>query len=126
MSPRARRREFPPGIMSISVAAVTENKGKYSCRTKSRQTCIYLSWVVGMGVEEKANECLIIMFIYIIFRMRYDSHEYISITIIIIIIIIIITITIIINIKQTFKDSQVLQTKVPMLRLLLQQETKQN
>ena len=81
-----------------------------------------------MGVEEKANECLIIMFIYIIFRMRYDSHEYISITIIIIIIIIIITITItiIINIKQTFKDSQVLQTKVPMLRLLLQQETKQN
>ena len=59
--------------------------------------------------------------------MRYDSHEYISITIIIIIIIIIIiTITIIINIKQTFKDSQVLQTKVPMLRLLLQQETKQN
>ena len=79
-----------------------------------------------MGVEEKANECLIIMFIYIIFRMRYDSHEYISITIIIIIIIIIITIIIIINIKQTFKDSQVLQTKVPMLRLLLQQETKQN
>ena len=78
-----------------------------------------------MGVEEKANEYLIIMFIYIIFRMRYDSHEYISITIIIIIIIII-TITIIINIKQTFKDSQVLQTKVPMLRLLLQQETKQN
>ena len=78
-----------------------------------------------MGVEEKANEYLIIMFIYIIFRMRYDSHEYISITIIIIIIIIII-ITIIINIKQTFKDSQVLQTKVPMLRLLLQQETKQN
>ena len=76
-----------------------------------------------MGVEEKANEYLIIMFIYIIFRMRYDSHEYISITIIIIIII---TITIIINIKQTFKDSQVLQTKVPMLRLLLQQETKQN
>ena len=126
MSPRARGREFPPGIMSISVAAVTENKGKYSCRTKSRQTCIYLSWVVGMGVEEKANECLIIMFIYIIFRMRYDSHEYISITIIITIIIIIITITIIINIKQTFKDSQVLQTKVPMLRLLLQQETKQN
>ena len=77
-------------------------------------------------MEEKANEYLIIMFIYIIFRMRYDSHEYISITIIIIIIIIIITITIIINIKQTFKDSQVLQTKVPMLRLLLQQETKQN
>ena len=76
-------------------------------------------------MEEKANEYLIIMFIYIIFRMRYDSHEYISITIIIIIIIII-TITIIINIKQTFKDSQVLQTKVPMLRLLLQQETKQN
>ena len=73
-----------------------------------------------MGVEEKANECLIIMFIYIIFRMRYDSHEYISITIIII------TITIIINFKQTFKDSQVLQMKVPMLRLLLQQETKQN
>ena len=101
-----------------------KTKGKYSCRTKSRQTCIYLSWVVGMGVEEKANEYLIIMFIYIIFRMRYDSHEYISITIIIIIIII--TITIIINIKQTFKDSQVLQTKVPMLRLLLQQETKQN
>ena len=123
MSPRARGREFPPGIMSISVAAVTENKGKYSCRTKSRQTCIYLSWVVGMGVEEKANEYLIIMFIYIIFRMRYDSHEYISITIIIIIII---TITIKINNKQTFKDSQVLQTKVPMLRLLLQQETKQN
>ena len=78
-----------------------------------------------MGVEEKANEYLIIMFIYIIFRMRYDSHEYISITIIIIIIIII-TITIKINNKQTFKDSQVLQTKVPMLRLLLQQETKQN
>ena len=76
-------------------------------------------------MEEKANEYLIIMFVYIIFRMRYDSHEYISITIIIIIIIII-TITIIINIKQTFKDSQVLQTKVPMLRLLLQQETKQN
>ena len=73
-----------------------------------------------MGVEEKANECLIIMFIYIIFRTRYDSHEYISITIIII------TITITINFKQTFKDSQVLQMKVPMLRLLLQQETKQN
>ena len=50
--------------------------------------------------------------------MRYDFHEYISITIIIIIIII--------NFKQTFKDSQVLQTKVPMLILLLQQETKQN
>ena len=62
----------------------------------------------------------IIMFIYIIFRMRYDSHEYISITIIII------TIIIIINFKQAFKDSQVLQTKVPMLILLLQQETKQN
>ena len=30
MSPRARGREFPPGIMSISVAAVTENKGKYT------------------------------------------------------------------------------------------------
>ena len=57
-------------------------------------------------------------FIYIIFRMRYEPHEYISITIILIIIII--------NFKQTFKDSQVLQTKVPMLRLLLQQETKQN
>ena len=57
------------------------------------------------------------LFSYIIFRMRYDSHEYISITIIIIIIL---------NFKQTFKDSQVLQTKVPMLRLLLQQETKQN
>ena len=52
--------------------------------------------------------------------MRDDSHEYISITIIII------TIIIIINFKQAFKDSQVLQTKVPMLILLLQQETKQN
>ena len=62
-------------------------------------------------------------FIYIIFRMRYEPHEYISITIILIIIIIII---IIINFKQTVKDSQVLQTKVPMLILLLQQETKQN
>ena len=60
-------------------------------------------------------------FIYIIFRMRYEPHEYISITIILIIIIIII-----INFKQTVKDSQVLQTKVPMLILLLQQETKQN
>ena len=52
--------------------------------------------------------------------MRYEPHEYISITIILIIIIIII------NFKQTVKDSQVLQTKVPMLILLLQQETKQN
>ena len=111
---------FPWELWAWSAATFAENKGKYSCRTKSRQTCIYLSWVVGMGVEEKANECLIIMFIYIIFRMRYDSHEYISITIIII------TIIIIINFKQAFKDSQVLQTKVPMLRLLLQQETKQN
>ena len=56
------------------------------------------------------------LFSYIISRMRYDSHVYISITIIIMII----------NFKQTFKDSQVLQTKVPMLILLLQQETKQN
>ena len=52
--------------------------------------------------------------------MRYEPHEYISITIILIIIIIII------NFKQTVKDSQVLQRKVPMLILLLQQETKQN
>ena len=51
--------------------------------------------------------------------MRYEPHEYISITIILLIIIII-------NFKQTVKDSQVLQTKVPMLILLLQQETKQN
>ena len=58
-------------------------------------------------------------FIYIIFRMRYEPHEYISITKTLIIIIII-------NFKQTVKDSQVLQTKVPMLILLLQQETKQN
>ena len=58
-------------------------------------------------------------FIYIIFRMRYEPPKYISITIILLIIIII-------NFKQTVKDSQVLQTKVPMLILLLQQETKQN
>ena len=68
--------------------------------------------------------------IYITLRMRYESHKYISITIttiIIIMMIIIITIIIIIiNFKQTVEDSQVLQTKVPMLILLLQQETKQN
>ena len=60
--------------------------------------------------------------------MRYESHKYISITIttIIIIMMIIIIIIIITNFKQTVKDSQVLQTKVPMLILLLQQETKQN
>ena len=61
--------------------------------------------------------------------MRYESHKYISITIttiIIIMMIIIIIIIIIINFKQTVEDSQVLQTKVPMLILLLQQETKQN
>ena len=60
--------------------------------------------------------------------MRYESHKYISITIttIIIIMMIIIIIIIIINFKQTVEDSQVLQTKVPMLILLLQQETKQN
>ena len=51
--------------------------------------------------------------------MRYEPPKYISITIILLIIIII-------NFKQTVKDSQVLQTKVPMLILLLQQETKQN
>ena len=66
--------------------------------------------------------------IYITLRMRYESHKYISITIttIIIIMMIIIIIIIIINFKQTVEDSQVLQTKVPMLILLLQQETKQN
>ena len=61
--------------------------------------------------------------------MRYESHKYISITIttiIIIMMIIIIIIILITNFKQTVKDSQVLQTKVPMLILLLQQETKQN
>ena len=60
--------------------------------------------------------------------MRYESHKYISITIttIIIIMMIIIIIIIITNFKQTVEDSQVLQTKVPMLILLLQQETKQN
>ena len=60
--------------------------------------------------------------------MRYESHKYISITITTIIIIMMIIIIIIIktNFKQTVKDSQVLQTKVPMLILLLQQETKQN
>ena len=61
--------------------------------------------------------------------MRYESHKYISITIttiIIIMMIIIIIIIIITNFKQTVEDSQVLQTKVPMLILLLQQETKQN
>ena len=63
--------------------------------------------------------------------MRYESHKYISITIttiiiIMMIIIIIIIIIIITNFKQTVKDSQVLQMKVPMLILLLQQETKQN
>ena len=59
--------------------------------------------------------------------MRYESHKYISITITTIIIIMMIMIIIIItNFKQTVEDSQVLQTKVPMLILLLQQETKQN
>ena len=58
--------------------------------------------------------------------MRYESHKYISITITTIIIMMIIIIIIITNFKQTVEDSQVLQTKVPMLILLLQQETKQN
>ena len=45
MSPRARGREFPQGIMSISVAAVTENKGKQD----QKQTDLHLS-VMGCGI----------------------------------------------------------------------------
>ena len=56
VSPRARGREFPPGITEHDRQLLSQKtKGN---RTKSRQTCIYLSWVVGMGMEGKANECL--------------------------------------------------------------------
>ena len=47
---------FPRELLSM-ISSYFHSKTKGN-KTKSRQTCIYLSWVMEVGMEGKANECL--------------------------------------------------------------------
>ena len=75
MSPRARGREFPPGIMSMIGSYFHRKQREIEPKADRLASICHGLWEwIWKGMSTK--------FIYIIFRMRYEPHEYISITII--------------------------------------------